>query len=64
MAKVRQGIRSTKPNPNIKKCKQPNSTSLYRNTTPSQEIHIKVEHIKKLYNDDTVRFPVRNRSGN
>ena len=31
--------------------------------TPSHEIHIKAEHIIKLYTDDTGRFSVRSRSG-
>ena len=31
---------------------------------PSKEMHIQVQHISKLYTDDTGRFPVRARSGN
>ena len=58
IVQVRQGIRSTKPNPNRKKYKQPEATSLPRNTTTSQELHIKVEHIRKLYTDDNGHFPV------
>ena len=27
-------------------------------------MHIKIEHIRKTYNDDTGRFPVRSQSGN
>ena len=30
----------------------------------SNEIHIRVQHISKLYTDDTGKFPVRLRSGN
>ena len=64
MLQMRQGIRSTKPRPIITKCKQPEANSLPKGTTPSQELHIKVVHIIKLYTDDTGRFPVFSRSGN
>ena len=62
MVQERQGIRSNQPKPNITKCKQPEDNSLPGDTTPSQEIHIKVEHISKFYTDDTGRFPFRSRS--
>ena len=61
---MRQGIRSTKPNPQIINCKPTEATSLSSNTTPSHVIHIKVKYIIKLYTDGIVRFPVRSRSGN
>ena len=62
MVQERQGIRSNQPKPNRTKCKQPEDNSLPGDTTPSQEIHIKVEHISKFYTDDTGRFPFRSRS--
>ena len=64
MLQVTQGIRSTKPNPQRINCKLTEATSLPSDTTPSHEIHIKVKHISIIYTDDTVRFPVRSRSGN
>ena len=64
MVQVHQGIRSTKPNPTRTKYKQPEANILPRDTTPPQELHIKVEHIRKFYTDDTGRFLVRSRSGN
>ena len=64
MLQVTQGIRSTKPNPQRINCKLIEATSLPSDTTPSHEIHIKVKHISRIYTDDTVRFPVRSRSGN
>ena len=42
MVQLRQGIRSTNPNPQRKKCKLPEATILPSNTTPSHELHIKV----------------------
>ena len=64
MVQVLQWISSTKPNPTRTKCKQPEDNSLPRDTTSSQELHIKVKKIRKLYTDDTGRFPVRSQSGN
>ena len=64
MVQARQGIRSTKSRPNITKYKQHEATSLPIDTTPSQELHIKVEHIRKLYMNNNGRFPVRSQSGN
>ena len=64
MIQVCQGIRSTKPNPTRTKCKQPEANILPRYTLSSQELNIKVRHTRKLYTDDTGRFPVRSRSGN
>ena len=31
---------------------------------PSNELHIRVQHISKLYTDDTGKFPALSRSGN
>ena len=64
MVQVRQGVRSTKPNPQRINCKLTESTSLARDTIPYHEMHIKVEHISKLYTDDTGRFHIRSRIGN
>ena len=58
MVQMRQGIQYTKPKPKPQS-KLTKANSLPSNTTPSHEMHIKVEHIRKLYTDDTVRFPVR-----
>ena len=61
MVQERQGLCSTKP-------KQPQPQSEARPSPPvpekSGELHFSVEHISKLYTDDTGRFPVRARSGN
>ena len=64
VVKLHQGIRYTKPNPQRINCNITEATSLPRDTTPSHELHIKIEHIRKMYPDDTGRFPVRSRSGN
>ena len=66
MVQVRQGVRSTKPKPQHKPTPQNNlikAISLPSNKL-SNGIQIEVEHISKLYNDDTGHFPVRSRSGN
>ena len=61
MVQERQGLRSTKPKP-----PQPQSEAPPLPPAPekSSELHFRVEHIGKLYTDDTGRFPVRARSGN
>ena len=59
MVQVFQGIRSTNPKPQIINCKLTEATSLPSNTTPSHELHIKVEHISKIYTYDTGHFLVR-----
>ena len=64
MVQVRQGILYTKPKLQRINFKLTEVTSLPINTTPSHEMHIKIEHIRKTYNDDTGRFPVRSQSGN
>ena len=64
MDQMRQGIYSTKPKPTRKKSKQPECNIPPRDTTPSQELPIKVEHMSKLYTDYTGRFPVGSQSGN
>ena len=61
MVQKRQNVWSTK-------CKHTNSIAL-RPPKPvsiptSNELHIRVKHMSKLYTDDTVKFPVRSRSGN
>ena len=59
MSKKRQGVRSTKP-------KLPATSSPVPKIpqVPSNELHIQVTPISKLYTDDTGRFPVHARSGN
>ena len=42
MVQVHQGVRSNKPKPTRTKLKQPEANSLPKDTTPSQELHIKV----------------------
>lgn len=42
----------------------PTSEPSSKPTAMANELHIKVEHISKLYTDDTGRFPTRARSGN
>ena len=64
MVQVRQWVLSTKPKPTRKKCKQPEANSLPKDITPSQELHIKVEHISIFYTCDTGRLPVLSRSEN
>ena len=61
MVQERQGLRSTKP-----KTPRPTSEPATLPHVPerSSEVHFRVEHISKLYTDDTGRFPVRARSGN
>ena len=58
MVQVCQGIHSNKPNPNSTKYKQPEATSLPIDKIPSQERHIRLEYIIKLYTNDTGRFHV------
>ena len=66
MAQVRQRVQSTNTKPQNNPTPQNNlskAISIPRNT-PSNEIHIQVEHTRKPYTDDTGCFPVRSRSGN
>ena len=48
MVQVHQGIWSTKPNINRTKFKQPEATRLPRDKTPTQKLHIKLEHSSKF----------------
>ena len=64
MVQVRQGIRYTKPSPNRTKCKLHVANIIPIDTTPSQEMHMKVEHIIKLYTGDTGHFPVSSKNVN
>ena len=59
MIQLYQGIPFTKPNPTRIEYKQPKANSLPRDKSPSQDLHIEVEYIRKLYTDDTGRFLVR-----
>ena len=71
MAQTRQGVRSTKVK--VKKSENTSSQSQPIDSSPdpsalpterSNEMHIWVEPISKLYTDDTGRFPIRSRKGN
>ena len=64
MVKVCQWLHYTKPNPTRTKFQQYEASSLPKDTTPSQELNINVEHIIKVYNEGTGRFPVWSQSGN
>ena len=63
MVQTRQGVRSTQPAPAA-----PPSTPEVGNAPPSpdttNEVYVCVEHVSKLYTDDTGRFPTQARSGN
>ena len=58
-----QGLRSTKtkPAPKTKPTDVPISTPLQE--ISSKEIHLWEGHVRKLYSENTVRFPVCSRSG-
>ena len=61
MVQKRQNVRSTK-------CKHTKPIALSPpkpvSIPTTNEFHIRVQHISKLYTDDTGTFPVRSRSGN
>ena len=59
LRQTRQGLRSTKPKPS-----KPPSLSTLPPTPSTQELHVTIEPISKLYTDDMGRFPIRSRSGN
>ena len=59
LKQTRQGLRSTKPKP-----PKPPSLSTLPPTPSTQELHVAIEPISKLYTDDMGRFPIRSRSGN
>ena len=66
MVQVCQGVQSPNTKPQNKPTPQKNlskAISLPRNT-PSNEMHIQVEHINKIYTDITGRSPLRSRNGN
>ena len=56
LVQTRQGIRSTKPKVQHQSCPEPVSTT--------NDLHLTVEPISKLYTDDTGCFPTRAQSGN
>ena len=61
MVQKHQNVRSTKrKHTNPTALRPPNPVSI----PPSNELHIWVHHISKLYTDDTGKFPVRSRTGN
>ncbi|KAL7550017.1 hypothetical protein ACHAWF_017143 [Thalassiosira exigua] len=63
MVQGRQGVRSTKPKARPTLAPAPPPTPDPEAGKRSNELHIRVEHISKLYTDDTGRFPIRSRSG-
>ena len=71
MVQTRQFVCSTKPNTSQDKFKIPpvvdiipESSDVPTDTKSSNELHIRIEHIRKVYTNDTGRFPVRLRNGN
>ena len=67
MVQTRQNICSTKPKPPstspiVVKDKENDQVPI--NEKPSNDLHISVQPMSKLYTDDTGRFPVRSWSGN
>ena len=68
MVQTRQGVRSTHPHQRRHRHDPPQPPLAHDNLlttqSPTNELHIHVEHVSKLYTDDTGRFPVRSRSGN
>ena len=61
MVQKRQNVRSTKrKHTNLISLRPPKLVSI----PTSNELHIRVKHISKLYTDDTGKFPVRSHSGN
>ena len=76
MTQTRQGLRSTKPKPKtyaqaLQDSPVPVSPSLPASLCPavqprelSNELHVRVVSVSKLYTDDTGRFPIRSRKGN
>ena len=59
LTQTRKGLRSTKP-----KHTHPSPLPPLPLSTPSHELHVRIEPISKLYTDDMGRFPTRSRSGN
>ena len=65
MVQLLQGVLSMNTKPSQSKCNTiPKPTDIPSDTTPSNELHIRVEHTRKFYTDDTGRFPVRSHSRN
>ena len=67
MVQTRQNVCSTKPKPPstssiIEQAEE--SDQLPIDEKPSNDLHISVQPMSKLYTDDTGRFPVRSQSGN
>ena len=67
MVHTRQHERSTKPtlkyNSPPAPVPDPASSEEEKDTAIYNELHIKTTHIRKLYTDDTCRFPVTSRTG-
>jgi len=64
MVQTRAHVRSTKPKTPKASTPSPSPSVPSQTEKPSNELHIRVENISKLYTDDTGRFPVRSRAGN
>jgi hypothetical protein len=64
LAQQRQNIHSTKPTQHVTKTAVDPVSPSGIPAAPSNEVHIHVVPISKLYTDDTGPFPVRARSGN
>ena len=64
MVQVLQCLRSTKQKPQIINCKLTEANSLPSNMIPYHKLHIRVEHIRKIYTDNNGRFPVLLRNVN
>jgi hypothetical protein len=61
MVQTRAHVRSTKPKTPTP---SPSLSVSSQMETPSNELHIRIENISKLYTNDTGRFPVCSRAGN
>ena len=64
MVQTRAHVRSTKPKTPKAPTPSPSSSVPSQMEKPSNELHIRMENISKLYTNDTGRFPVRSRTGN
>ena len=64
MNQTQQHVRSTKPKTPKTPTPSPSLSVSSQTEKPSNELHICIENISKLYTNDTGRFPVRSRAGN
>ena len=61
LVKYRQGVQSTKPKLDNS---HPTPTPEESPIETSKELHVRIDHLRKLYTDDTGRFPISSCSGN